>query len=65
MAGFDRLPGTRVAGLADRWDPVLAEAAKLSRAGLFTTHNYPELLTRKEIDAVIIGSPNHSTSKNR
>ena len=59
MAGLDRVPGTRIAGLADLWDPALAEAAKLSPAGVYTTHNYQELLARKDIDAVIIGSPNH------
>jgi len=59
MAGLDRVPGTRIAGLADLWDPALAEAAKLSPPGVYTTHNYQELLARKDIDAVVIGSPNH------
>ena len=59
MAGLDRVPGTRIAGLADLWDPALAQAAKLAPPGVYTTHQYQELLARKDIDAVIIGSPNH------
>ncbi|MBM3758555.1 MAG: Gfo/Idh/MocA family oxidoreductase, partial [Acidobacteria bacterium] len=59
MAGLDRVPGTRIAGLADLWDAALAQAAKLAPPGVYTTHQYQELLARKDIDAVIIGSPNH------
>jgi predicted dehydrogenase len=59
MAALDLVRGTRIAGLADIWDPALAQAAKLAPAGVYTTHQYSELLARKDIDAVIIGSPNH------
>jgi len=59
MRALDSVPGTRVAGLADIWDGALAEAAKLAPPRVYTTHQYKELLERKDIDAVIIGSPNH------
>lgn len=59
MKALDSVPGARIAGLADIWDEALAQAAKLSPSGVFTTKHYQELLDRKDIDAVIIGSPNH------
>ena len=59
MQSLDSVPGTRIAGLADIWDAALAQAAKLAPPGVFTTHHYKELLDRKDIDAVIIGSPDH------
>jgi predicted dehydrogenase len=59
MQSLDSVPGARIAGLADIWDGALAQAAKLAPPGVFTTHQYQALLGRKDIDAVIIGSPNH------
>jgi predicted dehydrogenase len=59
MKALDSVPRTRIAGLADIWDGALAEAAKLAPADAFRTKEYRELLSRKDIDAVIIGSPNH------
>lgn len=59
MKGLDSVPGAKIAALADIWDGALAEAVKMSPSGVVTTRNYKELLDRKDIDGVIIGSPNH------
>lgn len=59
MKGLDSVPGARIAALADVWEGALAETVKMSPPGVMTTRDYRELLDRKDIDAVIIGSPNH------
>ena len=59
MKALDSVPRTRIAGFADVWDGALAEAAKIAPSDAFRTKEYRELLSRKDIDAVIIGSPDH------
>lgn len=59
MHGLDSVPGARISALADIWEPALAQAVKLSPPGVYTTRDYRRLLERKDIDAVIIASPNH------
>jgi predicted dehydrogenase len=59
MQALDSVPRVRIAALADVWDGALAEAGKLAPADAVKTKNYQELLDRKDIDAVIIGSPDH------
>lgn len=56
MKGLDSVPGARSAALADVWEGALAETVKMSPPGVMTTRDYRELLDRKDIDAVIIGS---------
>ena len=59
MKALDSVPRPRIAGFADVWDGALAEAAKIAPSDAFRTKEYRELLSRKDIDAVIIGSPDH------
>ncbi len=54
-----RVPGTKIVGVCDLYNGRLAEAKTRWGADLFTTRSYKELLSRKDIDAVIIATPDH------
>lgn len=51
--------GVRMGGVCDLYDGRLASARKTWGENLFVTKDYKEILKRKEIDAVIIGTPDH------
>jgi predicted dehydrogenase len=59
MRALARIPDARMAALCDVYDGHLEQAGKLADPKAFTTKHYPELLSRKDIDAVLIASPDH------
>ncbi len=59
MERLNMIPGVRIAAVCDVWDHHLEEARKLADPQAFATKHYRELLERKDIDAVVIGSPDH------
>ncbi len=59
MKSFPNLPGTRITALCDVWDVHLAEAKKMADPQAATLKVYEELLARKDVDAVLIGAPDH------
>jgi predicted dehydrogenase len=59
MQSLPKIPGVRVAAVCDVWDAALAEGRKLADPMAATSKVYREILDRKDIDAVLIGSPDH------
>ena len=50
---------TKIVAACDCYDGRLQHMREVYGAGIFTTKNYAEVLARKDIDAVIIGTPDH------
>ncbi len=59
MRSLEGMRGVRITALADIWDENIAEAKKLADPKAFVTKDYHQLLKRSDVDAVIIGSPDH------
>jgi predicted dehydrogenase len=59
MESLAKIPNVRIAAVCDIYDVHLDLAKKLADEKAFTTKQYKELLARKDIDAVLIGSPDH------
>ncbi|ULQ58379.1 Gfo/Idh/MocA family oxidoreductase [Flavihumibacter rivuli] len=54
-----QVPGVKLVAVCDLYDGRLADAKKRWGNDIFTTRSYKELLNRKDIDAVIIATPDH------
>jgi predicted dehydrogenase len=54
-----QIPGVKLVAVCDLYDGRLADAKKRWGADIYTTKIYKEILNRKDIDAVIIGTPDH------
>src|SRR5215472_2416492 len=59
MRALARLPGVRITAVADIWDAALAEGRKLADRQAFATRDYRQVLDRADVDAVVIGTPDH------
>jgi len=54
-----QVPGVKMIGVCDLYTGRIADAKKRWGAEIFTTRSYKELLNRKDIDAVIVATPDH------
>ena len=54
-----KIPGVKLVAVCDLYDGRLADAKKRWGNDIYTNKIYKEILNRKDIDAVIIGTPDH------
>jgi hypothetical protein len=59
MQSLAKVPNVRLAAVCDIYDLHLEMAKQIADPKAFTTKNYHDILARKDIDAVLIGSPDH------
>ncbi len=59
MTALAKIPGVKIVAVADVWDHHLALGKKLADPKAFATKDYHALLARKDVDAVLVGTPDH------
>lgn len=59
MKSLVGMAGAKVVGVCDVWDAALEKAAAMAGGNVFRSKNHLEFLQRKELDAVLIASPDH------
>jgi predicted dehydrogenase len=59
MQSLVKVPGVRIAAVCDVFDVHLDAGKKLADPHAIASKHYRELLDRKDIDAVLIGTPDH------
>ena len=59
MQSLVKIPGVRIAAVADVWDQHLKLGKALADPKATATGSFEKLLERKDIDAVVIGAPDH------
>ena len=59
MKSLSTIDKVRMVAVCDVWDVALAGRKKLADPNAFATKNFRKILDRKDVDAVVIGAPDH------
>lgn len=59
MKSLVKVPGVKIAAVCDIWDEHLRLGKELADPAAFSTKEFRQVLDRKDIDAVLIGAPDH------
>jgi predicted dehydrogenase len=59
MPSAKAVPGVKLAAVCDVWDQRIADAKKIAEPDAFATRDYRAVLDRKDIDVVIVATPDH------
>lgn len=59
MTQLKRLPGHEIVAVCDVYEPRLLQAAEIAGATSAKVADYRRILDSREIDAVVIGKPDH------
>lgn len=59
MKAVPQVQGLKLVGVCDVWDERIASAKKLADPQAFESKDYRAVLDRKDVDAVLIASPDH------
>ena len=59
MEEFSKIPGVNLAVAADLYDGYLLHAREFTQNKIKTTKHYEEILANKDVDAVVIATPDH------
>src|SRR5258708_12693506 len=59
LQGFQAIPGVRPVIAADVYDGHHTNAKEITKGAILTTRDYHEVLERKDVDAVVIATPDH------
>ena len=59
MSALKQIAGTKIVAVCDVWDTSLDRGRALAAPGAFATKDHRQLVDRADVDAVIIGTPDH------
>lgn len=59
MKALVKVPGVKIVGVCDVWDDHLRQGKELADKDAFQVKNFQQVLERKDVDAVLIGTPDH------
>ena len=59
LGALKHVHGVRIVALCDVWDQQIEQARKFAVKDPFTTRDYHALLARKDVDAVLVATPDH------